>query len=81
MFSSQAREERGAGFAGGFAVPAGAFRVDGGEHPLIGFRRPFKGFRELVFIDFIVVVDEDFGRRHRVCVIGFRGELMGMPED
>ena len=60
----------GVGFTDGFAVPAGTFGVDCVEHFLVGFRGPGKGVGEFVFVDFVVVVDEDIACFERVLVIG-----------
>lgn len=73
------------GGSDGLAVPAGAFAVDlaVGE-PLVHFAGPFEAVGELVFVDFVVVVDEDGrgifrGLVRRVFKIAGGGELMGVP--
>lgn len=46
--------------AGGFAVPAGAFAVDSAVcGAAVHFACPLEGLGELVFVDFVVVVEED----------------------
>ena len=69
----------GVGFADGFAVPASAFGIDGGKHLLVGFGGPFEGVGKFDLVDFVVVVNEFLGFFEGVGVVGFRGELMGMP--
>jgi hypothetical protein len=65
--------------ANGFAVPASALRVHGGKHLLVRFGGPFKGRRELDFVDFVVMIDEDVRLHNGVLIVGFRGKLMRMP--
>ena len=67
------------GFTNGFAVPAGALRIELVVHFLVGFAGPFESVGKPVFVDFVVVIDEFLGFAYRVGVIGFWGELMGVP--
>lgn len=67
------------GFAGGFTVPAGAFGVRSRVHVLILFRSPFESFRKFVFVDLVVMVDEDTSLVCRVYIVLLRGELVGVP--
>lgn len=67
------------GFAGGFTVPAGAFGVRGRVHVLILSRSPFECFRKFVFVDLVVMVDEDTSLLCRVYIVLLRGELVGVP--
>ena len=72
-------EDTGVGFANGFAIPAGALAVNFVEHLLVSLGCPFEGVREAVFVDFVVVVDEGACFRGGVGVVGFTGELVGVP--
>lgn len=72
-------EDSGMGFANGFAIPAGALAVNLVEHLLVGLGCPFEGVREAAFVDFVVVVDESTRFRGGVGVVGFTGELVGVP--
>ena len=67
------------GFANGFTIPAGALAVNFVKHLLVGLGSPFEGVREAVFVNFVVVVDEGTRFRGRVGVVGFAGELVGVP--
>ena len=73
-------------FSDGFAVPAGAFAVDGAVGDLfVHFAGVFEAVGELVFVDFVVVVDEDgifgefFGVVDRVVEVAGGGELVRVP--
>ncbi len=66
-------------FADGFAVPACAFGVKFVEHVLVRFARPFERCGEFCRFDLVVVVDECFGLEDGVGVVGWWGELVGVP--
>ena len=80
-FAEGTGKGRGMSFANCFTVPARAFGVEVLEGFLVGFAGPFESGGELCFFDFVVVIEIFAGLDDDVAVVGWRRELVRVPDE